>query len=74
MGTVKYMSPEQAKGEQVDERTDLFSIGVLIYEMLAGQPPFGGGNPIETIAAILNKDPVPLSRQVPEVPPTKLNR
>jgi len=68
MGTVKYMSPEQAKGEQVDERTDLFSIGVLIYEMLAGQPPFGGGNPIETIAAILNKDPVPLSRQVPEVP------
>jgi len=68
MGTVKYMSPEQAKGERVDERTDLFSLGVLIYEVLAGKPPFAGGNAIETMGSILNKDPVPLSRQTPEVP------
>jgi serine/threonine protein kinase/Flp pilus assembly protein TadD len=68
LGTVNYMSPEQAKGEQVDERTDLFSLGVLIYEVLAGKPPFAGGNAIETMGSILNKDPVPLSRQAPEVP------
>lgn len=68
LGTVNYMSPEQAKGERVDERTDIFSLGVLIYEMLAGQPPFNGGNAIETLGSILNKDPVPLSRQTPEVP------
>ena len=68
LGTVNYMSPEQAKGETVDERTDIFSLGVLIYEMLAGKPPFAGGNAIETIGSILNKEPVPLSRQTPEVP------
>jgi serine/threonine protein kinase/tetratricopeptide (TPR) repeat protein len=68
VGTVNYMSPEQAKGEWVDGRTDIFSLGVLIYEMLAGKPPFEGGNAIETIGSILNKEPVPLSRQTPEVP------
>ena len=68
LGTVNYMSPEQAKGERVDERTDIFSLGVLIYEVLAGKPPFAGGNAIETMGSILNKDPVPLSRQAPEVP------
>jgi len=68
LGTVNYMSPEQAKGESVDERTDIFSLGVLMYEMFAGKPPFGGGNAIETIASILHKDPVPLSRVTPEVP------
>jgi serine/threonine protein kinase/Tfp pilus assembly protein PilF len=68
LGTVNYMSPEQAKGERVDERTDIFSLGVLIYEVLAGKPPFAGANAIETMGSILNKDPVPLSRQTPEVP------
>src|SRR5687767_121303 len=68
VGTVNYMSPEQAKGERVDVRTDIFSLGVLIYEMLASKPPFAGGNAIETLGSILNKDPVPLSRQTPEVP------
>ncbi|HLO01337.1 MAG TPA: protein kinase, partial [Pyrinomonadaceae bacterium] len=68
VGTVNYMSPEQAKGEWVDGRTDIFSLGGLIYEMLAGKPPFEGGNAIETIGSILNKEPAPLSRQTPEVP------
>jgi serine/threonine protein kinase/Flp pilus assembly protein TadD len=68
LGTVNYMSPEQAKGEWVDERTDIFSLGVLIYEVLAGKPPFAGGNAIETMGSILNKEPVPLSRQTPEAP------
>ena len=68
LGTVKYMSPEQAKGERVDERTDIFSLGIMIYEMLAGEPPFGGASGIETLGSILHKDPVPLSRQAPGVP------
>src|SRR5688572_20462784 len=68
LGTANYMSPEQAKGERVDERTDIFSLGVLVYEMLAGKPPFDGGNAIETMGSILNKEPVPLSRLTPEVP------
>jgi len=68
LGTVNYMSPEQAKGEWVDERTDIFSLGGLVYEMLASKPPFAGGNAIETIGSILNKEPVPLSRLTPEVP------
>ena len=68
VGTVNYMSPEQAKGERVDERTDIFSLGALIYEMVAGKPPFVGGNAIVTIDSILNKEHLPLSRQTPEVP------
>ena len=68
LGTVKYMSPEQAKGERVDERTDIFSLGIMIYEMLACEPPFGGASGIETLGSILHKDPVPLSRQAPGVP------
>ena len=68
LGTVNYMSPEQAKGERVDERADIFSLGVLIYEMLAGKLPFEGGNAIETFGSILNKEAVPLSRETPEVP------
>ncbi len=68
IGTAAYMSPEQARGQTVDARSDIFSFGVMLYEMLAGKRPFEGENAIETIGSILNKDPVPLSRQTPEVP------
>lgn len=68
IGTAAYMSPEQARGSQVDTRTDIFSFGVMLYEMLAGRPPFVGANALETIGSILNKEPVPLSRQIPDLP------
>ena len=54
MGTATYMSPEQARGTQVDARTDISSLGVLIYEMVAGLPPFAGAKMYEIIASILN--------------------
>ncbi len=60
MGTASYMSPEQARGEKVDARTDIFSLGIMLYEMLAGRMPFAGSTVYETIAAILNTEPPPL--------------
>ncbi len=69
MGTAIYMSPEQARGLQVDARTDIFSLGVLIYEMVAGRLPFEGSNKYEILASILSdKEPPPLTRYVREVP------
>ena len=64
MGTVKYMSPEQARGEQVDQRSDIFSFGVVLYEMLAGRTPFAGKTASELIAAIRKQEVPPL----PDVP------
>ncbi len=65
MGTPRYMSPEQARGEKVDARTDLFSLGVMLYEMVAGRAPFVGATTSEVIAAILRDDPVPLTADAP---------
>jgi len=61
VGTVGYMSPEQVRGETVDARSDIFSLGVVLYEMLSGRRAFRGATSIETMNAILKEDPPPLS-------------
>ena len=60
LGTVNYMSPEQAQGTTVDERTDVFSLGVVLYEMIAGSTPFAGDSIAETFANLIKKEPPPL--------------
>ena len=66
MGTVSYMSPEQAKGEKVDHRTDLFSFGIVLYEMLTGEKPFKANSSPELLSAIINQDPRPLKPALAE--------
>jgi eukaryotic-like serine/threonine-protein kinase len=73
MGTVNYMSPEQARGKNVDARTDIFSLGIVLYEMLAGRTPFPGESSADVLSAILDKDPPPISRFVDELSP-EMNR
>ncbi|TMA26673.1 MAG: hypothetical protein E6J78_13050 [Deltaproteobacteria bacterium] len=65
MGTMGYMSPEQVRGEQADHRTDIFSAGAILYEMLAGAPPFERATPVETGTATLNDEPPELPARVP---------
>ena len=65
LGTIGYMAPEQVRGEPADARADLFSLGVVLYEMLSGRLPFRGGTPPEVLAAILRETPAPLAEPVP---------
>ena len=65
MGTINYMSPEQAQARAIDQRTDIWSTGVMLYEMVAGRMPFSGITTSHTIVQILEKDPLPLSGDVP---------
>jgi len=69
LGTVGYMSPEQVRGEEVDARSDLFSFGIVLYEMLAGQRAFRGESAVETMSAILKEEPPELAATGRDLPP-----
>jgi len=68
LGTVAYMSPEQARGKEVDTRSDVFSFGVMMYEVLAGRVPFHGETAMDVVSAIMNTEPPPLSTAAPHLP------
>jgi serine/threonine protein kinase len=68
MGSARYMSPEQARGLEVDERTDIWSLGVVLYEVLAGHGPFEGETTADTLASVIYKEPAPISHVLPNLP------
>lgn len=69
VGTIAYMSPEQAQGQPIDVRSDIFSFGVVLYEMLTGRRPFAGDTKLSTLAAIVNQEPTPVKQIVEGLPP-----
>ncbi len=69
IGSVHYFSPEQARGSYVDERSDIYSLGIVLYEMLTGQVPFDGDNPVQVALMHINDDIIPPSKLVPGIPP-----
>lgn len=68
MGTANYMSPEQARGAGVDGRTDIWSLGVILYEMTTGRMPFEGDTPTDVLSLIIQREPAPIARYAPEAP------
>lgn len=69
IGTAQYLSPEQARGETVDARSDVYSTGCLLYELLCGEPPFTGDNPVSVAYQHVREDPIPPSERNPDVTP-----
>ena len=69
IGTAHYMSPEQARGKTVDARSDIFSFGIVFYELLSGKRPFDGENAPDVMGAVLHKEPVPIIQLMPDLPP-----
>lgn len=68
IGTAQYLSPEQARGERVDSRSDIYSTGCVLYELLTGQPPFTGDSPVSIAYQHVREDPIPPSQLDPEIP------
>ena len=69
IGTAQYLSPEQARGEKVDARSDVYSLGCVLYEMLTGEPPFVGDSPVAVAYQHVREDPVPPSQRHEGIPP-----
>src|SRR5205823_3596702 len=67
-GTAAYLSPEQARGERVDHRSDIYSLGVVLYEMLTGRPPFRGDSPLAVALKHVSQAPAPPTQLVPSMP------